>query len=239
MKKLLILVGVLTLYASTAISQGLNLDQILENHSKAVGFDKLQSVKTIVMTGSMITNVIMPLKTIKVRPNKYRQERDVVDITGVTVFDGQIGWFTAPWSGNPKPQVAAEPQLTPLKVLSDFDGTIYNWKAKGHNAELNGTEKIGDTDAYKIKLTRADGGIEYYFIDSKSFLILKKVGYQNIRGKETEVANIYSDYRNTDGIMLAYASESIIGGQPSSSTQYDTIELNTTVDDKIFVMPVK
>jgi outer membrane lipoprotein-sorting protein len=239
MKKLFILVGVLILSASTSSAQSLTLDQILESHYKAVGIDKLQNVKTIIMSGSITTHVVMPTKTYRVRPNKFRMERDINDITGLTVYDGQNAWSTAPWSRtNPKPQITGT-ALNDLIARSDFDGVIYNWKDKGHKAELIGVEKAGELDVFRIKLVRKDGAIEYFIIDCKSFLLLKKLSYQMAKDKEVEIENDFSDYRSVDGIMFAFVNDNLMGGQLASSIQYDTIELNQPVDENLFVMPIK
>lgn len=238
MKKLYVLVGVLLLAASTSFAQKMNLDQILEKYYKATGFDKLQNVTSVVMSGSVTTWVVMPVKIYRVRPNKLRMERDVNDITGLTVFDGKNGWMTAPWTKNPKPQVAAGPILADLQVQADFDGVLYDWKTKGHVAELVGVEKIGDLDVYRIKLTRKDGGVEYYLIDCKNFLLQRKLTYRVVKEKEVEIENNFSDYRNCEGIMFAFENENKIGGQPNSTIQFDSIELNTTVDPKLFDMSV-
>jgi hypothetical protein len=239
MKRLFILVGVIIIATSTTGAQSLNLDQIIENHYKVMGLDKLQNVKTIIMSGFITTHVVMPTKIYRVRPNKFRLERDVNDITGLSVFDGQIGWTTAPWSRNPLPQVLEGAPLADIKAKADFDGPIYNWQAKGHKAELIGIEKVGESDTYKIKLTRIDGGIEYYFIDCKNFLLIRKLAYQMVNGKETEIENTFSDYRSIEGIMFAYTSDNKLGGQPYSSIQYETIELNKSIDDNLFVKPAK
>lgn len=240
MKKLFILVGVLLLMASTStIAQELKIDDVLNNYYKASGFDKLQNVKTIIMSGTNTTHVVMPIKFYRVRPNKYRMERDVNDITGLTVFDGQNGWMTAPWSKNPLPQVISGPALNDLQYQADFDGALYNWKAKGHNAELVGTEKINDLDSYKIKFTKKDGGIEYYFIDCKNFLLQRKLNYRTVKDKEIEIQNNFSDYRSIDGVMFAFTNQNLMGGQLASEIQFESIELNKPVDDKIFVMPAK
>ena len=240
MKKIFILVGVLLLAASTTKSQELNLDQVLNNYYKASGFDKLQNVKSVIMTGTITTWVVMPTKIYKVRPNKYRMERDVNDITGLTVFDGQTAWTTAPWSKNPNPQVVVEPNLSDLKIQVDFDGLLYNWKEKGHKIELVGPEKLGDSDVYRIKVIRNDNFVEFYLIDSKSFLILKKLGTRNFKSKDYKIDITFSDYRNIDGIMFPFDIMNNSEGQPSSSeTQYEIIELNKQIDENIFVMPAK
>lgn len=237
MKKLFVLVGVLLIAASKLTAQDLNLEQILEKHYKAAGLDNLQNVKTIIISGTITTNVIMPIKYFKVRPNKYRMERDVADITGLWIFDGQNGWTTAPWTDNPNPQVATGAALTDLQLQADFDGSIYNWKAKGHKAELVGVEKSDGSNVYRIKLIRNDGGIEYYLINANSFLLLKKISYKNNQGKNVEVENVFSDYRCIAGVMFAFDIVSNLDGQPSSEIIYETVDLNQPVDDEIFVMP--
>lgn len=240
MKRYLFLVGVLLLTASTTIAQELKLDEVLNSYYKASGFDKLQDVKSIIMTGSITTWVVMPTKTYRVRPNKYRVERDVNDITGLTVYDGQTGWTTAPWSKNPNPQVVAEPNLSDLKIQADFDGLLYNWKDKGHKVELVGLEKLGDSDVYRIKVTRIDNLVEYYLIDSKSYLIQKKLGTRIFKEKDFKIDITFSDYRNIEGIMFPFDIMNNSEGQPSSAeTQYESIEVNNPVDENIFVMPTK
>jgi len=239
MKKLFILVGVLILATSTSNAQEMNLDEVLYNYYKASGLDKQQSVKTIIMSGTLTTHVVMPIKFYRVRPNKYRMERDVNDITGLTVFDGQIGWTTTPWRKNPLPQVVSEQALPDLINESDFDGAIYNWKTKGHTAELVGKEKIDDLDVYRIKLTLKDGRIEYYLIDCKNFILQRKFSYRMAKDKEIEFQNNFSNYKMVEGVMFAFVIENLMGGQLSSSIEFDTIELNKPVDDSLFVMPTK
>ncbi len=238
MKKLFILVGVLIIAASTINAQELTLEQVLDKYYQANGFDKLQNVKTIIMTGSITNWVVMPTKVYKARPNKYRMERDVNDITGLTVYDGQTGWTTAPWTKNPNPQIVPEQGLVDLKIQADFDGLFYNWKDKGHKLELVGLEKLVDSDVYRIKFTRSDNLVDFYLIDSKTFLIQKKVGVRNVRGKDYKIDITFSDYRNVEGVMFPFSILNASEGQPApAETQYETIEVNKPIDDKLFVMP--
>lgn len=237
MKKLFILVGVLLLASSKPFAQELTIEDVINNYYKASGFDKLQKVNTIIMSGMQTTHVIMPSKMYRVRPNKIRIERDVNDITGLTVYDGQTGWSTAPWTKNPNPQVAAGPALIDILNVADFDGLLYNWKAKGHNAELIGKETINNVEVYRIKFTRKDGGIEFYLIDSKTFLLQRKIFNRMVRDKEMEIQNIYSDYKPIEGVMFAFTNETLMGGQVTSSTQYESIEVNKPVDESLFAMP--
>jgi len=239
MKKIILLVGSLILIALTTKAQDLTVEQILDKFYKASGYDKLQKVNTIIMSGTIIRNDAMPLKITKVRPDKYRMDFDVADITGIQAYNGKSGWSTAPWSGNAAAVAMGEDALKEMRNKADIDGYIYQYKAKGHTVQLEGTEKFENMELYKIKLTKKEGGFEFYFIDKKDFLLKKRISFRMIRGKETEQENIFKDYRIIDGIWFSFLNENKMGGQPYSTIQFETIELNKPVDNNIFEMPTK
>ncbi|MFZ4564782.1 MAG: hypothetical protein ACOYNU_15495, partial [Bacteroidales bacterium] len=160
------------------------------------------------------------------------------DMTAYQVYDGQTAWVTAPWTGNAAPQAASADRTTDLKNRADFDGLLYNWKEKGHSLELTGTDTLEGNTLYKIKITRKDGGLEYYFIDNSGFLLQKRIFFRKQGGKEVEVENLYRDYRKVEDIPFAFSVETNFQGQ-GNEIQVETIELNKPVDNNIFVMPVK
>lgn len=237
MKKNIFTAIFLNILITSAFAQEQTLDKILENYYKLNGFDKLQKINTIIMTGHITKQDYMPMKIIKVRPDKYKMEFDIQDMTAYQSYDGKTAWMTAPWTGNAKPQLMQEDAAKDIKVKADFDGVIYNWKKKEHKAELIGKDSLNNIEVYKIKLTRKDGGVEYYFIDIKEYLLQKKITTRISRGQEIEVASFYSDYRDIEGIKFSFTNENFMGGQPYSTIQYDTIELNKKIDDAIFKMP--
>jgi outer membrane lipoprotein-sorting protein len=231
----LLLIFSLLLYSANAQEQ--TVDQVLSKYFKSNGYDKLQKVKTIIMTGHITRQDYMPLKIIRMRPDKYRMESDEFDMTSYHVYDGKTAWMTTPWTGNSKPQVMPENAAKNFKARADFDGAIYNWKEKGHLAELIGKEKVNDLETYKIKLTMNDGVIEYYFIDTKDYLLQKKLSSKMVRGKEMEIASTFSDYREIDGIKFPFKNDNFMGGRPYSTIEYDKITLNEQVNESIFSMP--
>jgi hypothetical protein len=238
MKRIVILVGMLFLFSAAIMAQEMKLEDILDKYFKVNGFDKMQKVQTIIMKGSLVQQDVMPIKILKMRPDRYMMEFDVADITAYQAYDGKTAWMTTPWTGNPKPQLMPEDRANDIKNRAVFDGLIYNWKSQGHNAEMAGMDSVENIPAYKIKLTRKDGGIEYYFIDTKNYMLQKRIYYRVIRGKEAEVANFFRDYRTIDGILFPFIIDATMDGQPYSSIQYETIELNKLVDEKMFEMPV-
>jgi hypothetical protein len=237
MKSIAILITLTFSFIAGIYAQGMKLEDILDNYFKVNGFDKMQKIQTIIMKGTLVQQDIMPVKIVKMRPNKYLMEFDVADITAYQAFDGITAWMTTPWTGNPKPQLMPEDRAINMRNTADFDGVLFNWKDKGHSAEFVGVDSVANTQAYKIKLTRKDGGIEFYFIDTKNYLLQKRISFRMMRGKEVQVENFFHDYRAVDGITFPFVIDGSIDGQHYSSNQYETIELNTPVDAKLFEMP--
>jgi hypothetical protein len=165
-------IGIIIIFMVSALNfaiLGQNPDKILKDYYKANGFDKLLKVKTIVMTGTITRNDLMPIKITKMRPDKFRMDFELADLAAIQAYDGKIGWSTAPWTGNPKPAIMDEDALKDVKNRSDFEGLLYNYKEKGHQFKLIGKDTINKQEVTKIELIRKDGGIEYYFIDNKNF----------------------------------------------------------------------
>jgi hypothetical protein len=220
-------------------AQDLMLDDILLKHYKAMGFENLQSVNTIIMTGTMIQQDAMPVKIIRKRPDQYLMEFDIQDITAYQGYDGQTAWWTTPWTGNPKPQLMPDDRAKEMKNRADFDGLLFNWKSKGHSVELVGRDTVEKSPVYKLKITKKDGGIEFLFMDATKFIIQKRLYHRMVRGQETAMENYFRDYRLVQGVLFSFTQDTRYGGQPYNSLQLDAIELNKPIDSKVFSMPEK
>lgn len=237
MKKIFVFLGLLLFLPSAARSQDLKLEDILLDYYKASAFDLLQKVNSIISAGTLVQQDRMPLKTIRMRPDKFLQVFDVADITCCVAFDGTTAWMTVPYTGNPRPQLMPDDAAKDIRVKADFDGLLFQWKAKGNLVETAGMDTIGKDLAFRIKVTRKDGSVEFYSIDRNSFLLLKRQYSRIIRGKETKMEVFYRDYKNVEGIPFAFKIENHLGGQPLNTVQLDSIMLNRPVDEKVFKMP--
>ena len=239
MKKIFAVIGLLFILPSAVRSQNPGLDEILQKYLKASAVDKLQKVNTIISTGTLVQQDAMPIKTIRMRPDKFLQVFDVADITCYQGYDGTTAWFTAPYSGNPKPQMMPPDRAGDIKIRADFDGPLVNWKAKGYQLETAGIDTVEKALAYKLKLTRPDAVVEYYSIDQKSFLLVKRQFVRMARGQEVRMDAFYKGYKPIQGIPFPFTVENYMSGQPFNTVQFESIELNKPVDDKDFKMPGK
>jgi zinc protease len=101
-----------------------------------------------------------------------------------------------------------------------------------------GTEKIGDTDAAILDVGGAVPWLRWY-IDPKTGYVLREkykgLGQSGPFDGETNL----SDWRNADGLTLPYMHQNKQDGQQTSTAELKKIELNPTVDPKIFAKPAE
>ena len=113
--------------AATSIlkAQEPDLESILAKYYSAVNMEKLAAVQSVVMTGTIVQQDLMPVKIYRLRPDRYLMEYDVADLTAYLGFDGTMdlsilirtitagrGWWQLPVGGGvvaqSKPQAEYE-----------------------------------------------------------------------------------------------------------------------------------
>jgi outer membrane lipoprotein-sorting protein len=241
MKKLIpIIICFLYFISYTGIAQEMNLDEILAKYHQTIGTDKVKEWKTLIMTGkSSAQGMEFPLTFYTKRPGKIRAEILIQGNKMLQIFDGQAGWSVIPWSGSSDPQDMTPDDIKEMKEQADLEGTLYNWKEKGHKVELIGKEDLEGTPVYKLKVTLADGNIETYFIDAENFVTIKISNVSKIQGNETESEAYMSNYKDVSGALMPFAIENKVKGQTVSNVVIDKYEINQELNDSLFIKPVK
>ena len=112
-----------------------------------------------------------------------------------------------------------------ITILKNADNPKYTFTVAG-------TEKVGSVDAQVLTID-ADGTAVKWLVDPSSGKILRRVA-QSPRG---ESITDYNDWKTSDGITLPVAFTTTTGGQQSGSGKVTTMEINPTVDPKIFEKP--
>ena len=88
----------------------------------------------------------------------------------------------------------------------------------GTLVELVGKEKVEGSDAYKLKVTKKDGDVEYYFLDAESHLPIRVEARRTIRGTEIEGESTIGDYKEVDGLIFAHSIEQKPKGAPAGAS---------------------
>jgi hypothetical protein len=159
-------------------------------------------------------------------------------MTGVTAYDGKIGWKIEPWGGKKDVESLSEDELKSVIEESDFDGPLVNYQQKGHKVEFIGKEEVEGTDTFKLKVTRKNGDVNIYFMDTDYYVPIKIETKRIVRGAEQEFETSLGDYKEVAGVYWPHSFESGMKGSPNKSQiTFEKIEANLTLDDNRFHKP--
>jgi hypothetical protein len=232
----------LLLFFVASSSSAQTVDQILAKVFAARGgLAKIRAVKTERVSGTITfgAETSGPFMVEFQRPLKMHMQLTIQNQTLVRVYDGKsAGWANNPFGGKMNPEPMTEDELKNISDESDFDGQFVDAKRKGNQVVLAGKDKVGDKDAWRIKLTTKSGEARSYLFDSSSFLLLKWEGKRKFEGKEFPVESYFRDYRDVSGLKFAFLIES--GSSAAEINQkiaIDKIELNPQIDAAAFGKP--
>lgn len=231
--------GIVALIALPLSAQ--TADEIIAKFIKTTGgAEKMSAVTTLRRTGKFTggggfeAGVLQENK----RPDKVRQEFQLQGMAGITAYDGHRGWKIEPWEGKKDAEPLGEEELKSIVDDADFDGPLVNYQAKGNKVEFVGMEPVEGTDAYKLKVTKKNGDVLYYYMDTDYFVPIKIDTQRMVRGEQREYETSIGDYKEVNGWYLPYSFETNVKGSPNKQKiTYDKIEANVPLADARFEPP--
>ena len=242
------LFGVLLLIGAAAASAQTppSVDEIVEKSIAAGGGRQaLAKLKTRSAAGtiSMTTpggDISGSIEVLNEAPNKTRSlvKLDLSAMgAGLIVvderFDGTSGYAMDTMQGN---SAITGSRLEALKSAI-FPSPFLDYKERGTKIELAGKEKVGDRDAYVLNYTPATGPATRLWMDAATYLPLKSTITIDVPQMGTvEQLFEFSDFRDVDGIKVAFALKGMTGPQPFTVV-FTRVEHNVKIDPSMFVKP--
>ena len=222
-------------------AQAQTADELIKKNIEARGgLQKIKAVKSMKATGKISQQGLeIPIIVQQKRPGSFRLDVTFQGKTQTQAYDGETGWKIDPFQGSSEPEKIAGDDLKEAQEQSDMDGSLVDYKDKGHTVELMGKEDMEGTPAYKLKLTLKNGDVRYIFLDSQNYLELKVSSKRKTPGGEVEIDSYPGNYKPVNGLMMAHSVESKIKGQTLFTLTIDKVEMDVPIDDAIFKMPVK
>ena len=222
----------------------LALDQIIQKHLDALGgLEKLQAINTLSANGKAIMQggqleapMLMQMK----RPSSIRIEMNVQGKKIIQAFDGSTAWMINPLMGSETAQKASPEETEEMKNSADIDfSSLANYKQKGSTVELVGIEDIDGNQAYKLKITKKNGRIEYQYVDAKTFLVLKTTTTRKQMGNKMEIDAYPSNYKPVSGVLFPFTVDQKVAGKSMLQITLETVEANKPIDNAAFQFPEK
>jgi len=203
------------------------------------GIDKIRSVQTLRMTGTMLVNDEKLPTTIEwKRPSSTRWEFEADDQTAIQVYDGKNGWTLMPFEGNTDPEPMSSAELEDIALQADLDGPLVDAEAKGNKIELLGKDDAEGRAAWKLKVTRKNGETRFVYIDAETFLQTLTITKRTVDGRDIEIKSVIDDYRSVDGLQLPHSFDATAPGMPQGqSLRFSKAEVNVPIDDSRFQKP--
>jgi zinc protease len=101
-----------------------------------------------------------------------------------------------------------------------------------------GTEKVGDIEARIVDVNSAGAAIRW-FLDPQNGHILRETYMTLSQSGPVQGETSMENWKTVDGLTIPMLRKNKQDGQDTSSSEYSTIELNPTVDPKIFEKPAE
>jgi outer membrane lipoprotein-sorting protein len=239
MRRALLIIGLFLSLSGPASAQ--TVDEIIGRYLKSIGgLDKIHAVKTLRRNGKFIGGggfeavVTQENK----RSNLVRGEFSLQGMTAINAYDGSTGWKIEPWNGKKDPEAMGEEEMKSILEDADFDGPLVDYQKKGYKIEFGGTDKFEGTDTVKLKITKPNGDVYIYHLDTDYYVPIKIDTKRFVRGAEREYETVLGDYKEVAGWFLPYSIENGVKGRPDKSkVVYDQIQPNVEIDDSRFKMP--
>ncbi len=220
------------------------VDELVANNIEAKGgATALAALKSVRLTGKLLLNegrFQLAYTEIKKRPGEVRTEATLQGMTQVQAYDGTQAWQISPFRGRKDPEKMSADDTKSLIEEAEIDGPLVDWKEKGSTVEYLGTEDVEGTEAYKLKVTRKNGDINYVFLDPDYFLEIRVLTQRTEHGAQVETETDLSDYEKVNGVFLPFSLESgRKGSQDKQKLILDNVEGNVPIDDSVFHFPTQ
>lgn len=190
---------------------------VITNYINAIGgMDAIKALSSLKDTGTFsVQGNELPMVQKAKAPNKMLQ---VVAMNGTTVskviFNGTKGYTEQMGTHTEMPEADLADQKSHTSLIPQVDylaGSTFK-------IALQGTEKVGETEAYKVQVTTPSGAVSTEYYDKTTNLLLKQVLTKEISGQSVTITYSFSDYRKAGNLLMPYKeSLSIASGAINQS----------------------
>ena len=232
--------AVLVVLCAAPAASAQTVDELVARNLAAKGgVEKLRSIQTLRQTSRMnMQGMEAPMVILSKRPNLLRQEITLGNQRVINGFDGQSAWIVnplvAPGGGAIR---LTGPESDLVKEQSSFDPPLMDYKARGYQIDLVGTETLGSTKVHHLRLTSgkttAKPQVQHAYLDATTGLEVKLVTETEGGRLEQELL----DYRDVDGVKVPFHIRMLSNGILQSEIKVEKVEFNVKIEDAIFMMP--
>jgi photosynthetic reaction center cytochrome c subunit len=215
-------------------SSGPPSDQLFDKYLQAVGgAAAIDKITSRVMTGTItFGDRNVPIDIFSKDPYKRVSITHTPDGDSVTAFDGHEGWLSFP--GRPVREMHG-PDIDAAAMDADLHFAAH-LKGMFSEARVQGTEKIGEHEAYLVTGRREGKTPLKLYFDQQSGLLVRLVRFGETPLGRLPTQIDYADYREAGGAKIPFRWTL---ARPSGrfTIQISEMKQNVPVDDAKFAKP--
>ena len=153
----------------------------------------------------------------------------------VTFFDGNGGGEVMSFG---PPETYSGKRLEDIRAGSDVYDVV-NWKKNYKTITVKRIAKVGDEDTYVVEKRPEKGTLVTDYVSTKSFLVLKRDSLivSVTAGVEIPQTQMFSDYRNVDGVMVPFKSTSSNVANGDIVLRVLDVKFDVDIPDIVFKKP--
>ena len=153
----------------------------------------------------------------------------------VSYFDGAAGGEFMSFAPE---ELYSGKRLEDIKAGADFYDVV-NWKSNYKTMTIKRMGKVGNEDVYILEKRNEKGSPVTDFVSTKSFLVLRRnsVIVSETAGIELPQTQLFSDYRNVDGVMIPFKSVSNNLANGDIVTRVLDVKFDVDIPDSVFKKP--
>jgi hypothetical protein len=209
-------------------------EELFDKYLKAVGgAAAINKITSRVMKGTItFGDRNIPIEIYSKDPDKRVSFTHTPDGDSITAFDGHEGWLGAP--GHPVREMHG-PDIDGASIDADLHFPEH-LKEMFSKAEVRGTEKVTDHDAYVVVGQREGKTPLRLYFDQQSGLLVRLVRFGETPLGRLPTQIDYADYREASGVRIPFRwTLARPGGR--FTIQVSDAKQNVPVDDAKFAKP--
>lgn len=213
---------------------------IARNVAARGGAEAWQAVSALRLSGQMDLGqgLHVPYTMEQKRPGKMCIEFEFNEQTATQCVAGDAGWKLLPFRGRTTPEPMTELEYQELATAADIDGLLFDSARRGYKIELLGQVTVNGQDTMKLAVELPDGAQRWVYLDAATALEVKVEATRVLRGEERLVETYYSNWTETDGLLIPHRQDTRTEGEAESHfLTVDEVTVNPSIDDGRFAMP--
>lgn len=228
----------LLLCAGVSTVQAQSVETVIKKHIDAIGGEKVISGMNsfYIQSESEVMGTPVDETTTILNGKGYKIEMNVSGTSVIQCYNENGGWSVNPMMGGSDPQPMDKETAESGKLMLDIGGVLHNYKQKNLDLKLDGTEKVGEVDAIKVKVV-LDSTESYYYFDPATYYLIQSTIKNEVMGQPVIVVTSYSDFRKLENGFVLPFKTSVDMGMFTMESEVQKVEINKQIDPAIFDFP--